>query len=430
MSDGLLVDMDGDLEEYRVCLSRLDEMGQPKSKFEVWDIGVPRSDDDEFLRALELKPSKRDDGTYCFKVKNPKQKQTYFLIARVDDPASEDGSLYGSEAAAWWTFAALYTVLAILTALTFLAHFAGYPLHYYFSGLFLFLTVMCTVRAIYFYSLAAGVFDSTSVSAGAYFLIEFPTLLYFTAFSCLGAFWIFLLYAHSRSQHSRTVLGVTILFNILLYLLFTVLIILFQTLDSSSANSICPGRIAEEEDNTNQQIVSLVYQGFMAGVSLFIALVVAVYGGKLFLGLKKRNFENKIAMVTIECSAGLLVHCGFILYLSATLEYDFVVIVVMIILSELIPIFLITFQFSLLRVGNNKMPSYNKKSSFLRTMGRLLRRPLSSGGSMGPSFGPTGSTLSRASVAPTTPSASSGPIAASHSSGTPSDSRTSHSTAP
>jgi len=382
MSNGLLVEMNGEVNSYTVCLTRLEELDSSSSstgRFDTWDLGVPhKSENKDFLKALMLKPisikhetSDNNDknDVYCFVVENPETENTYFLIKTVSNPKSQDGSLYGSESRAWWTFAALYTFLSLATLATFLSHFAGYRLHFYFLGLFFFLMIMCTIRAIYFFLLAAGVFDEPTVLAVAYFLIEFPTLLYFTAFSCLGAFWIFLLFAHRQDRHHRLVLFFAMLFNLILYLLFVVFIILYQTLTSTSS-ALCPGRVPDNEDNTNQQIVSLVYQGIMAGVSLLLAIIVAIFGGKLFFNLKKRDFEGKIAIVTVVCASGLLLHCGFILYLTATLEYDYIITVLMICLSEIIPIFWVTFQFSLLRFfsSKTKLPSYNDKARFARAL--------------------------------------------------------------
>jgi len=359
LSNGLLVEIDGELASYTLCLTKLDGFSA-SSKFDVWDLGVLRKDDNEFLEAMQLKkPLSVEDDTYCFVVQHPKRQNTYFLIATVSNPDSEDGSLYKSEAIAWWIFAALYTFLAIFNLVVFMSHFFGFKFHIYFLGLFLFLTFMCIVRGVYFYLLAAQVFDESTVLAVAYFLIEFPTLLYFTAFSCLGGFWIFLLFSHRQERHHRFLLAGLFVFNLILYLLFVVFIVLFQTLDSTSSG-LCPGRVPVNEDNSNQQTVSLVYQGLMAGVSLLLAIVVAGFGGKLFMDLKHRAFENKIAILTVVCAAGLLLHCSFILYLTATLEYDFVVIVLMIVLSEILPIAWIIFQFSLLRIVSSKIKSSSK----------------------------------------------------------------------
>jgi len=373
MSNGLLVEMNGEVNSYTVCLTKLDELDSSSSRhFDTWDLGVPhKNDNNQFLKALLLKPTRNDDNDniYCFVVDDPERVNTYFLIKTVSNPRGKDGSLYGSESRAWWAFAALYTFLSIATMLTFLSHFFGFKLHFYFLGLFFFLMLMCTIRGVYFFLLAAGVFDEPTVLAVAYFLIEFPTLLYFTAFSCLGAFWIFLLFAHRQDRHHRLVLFFAILFNLILYLLFVVFIVLYQTLTSTSS-ALCPGRVPDNEDNTNQQIVSLVYQGIMAGVSLLLAVIVAIFGGKLFFSLKKRDFEGKIAIVTVVCASGLLLHCAFILYLTATLEYDYIITVLMICLSEIIPIFWVTFQFSLLRFfsSKTKLPAYNEKARFMRAL--------------------------------------------------------------
>jgi hypothetical protein len=359
MSDGLKVEIKGELKSFKLCLQVSEEAGKAPKEFDNWDLGTPigggqKDKHSKFLKPLGLSPYKvtvEESGSkrYCFDIENPEEisSRVYHLILRIQNYKDKDGSLYGSEAAAWWAFAALYTILAVFSLLTFILHFFGYPLHFYFLGLFLFFFFMCVIRAVYFFLLAAEVFDDGSVLSVAYFLIEFPTLLYFTAFSCLGAFWIFLLYAHFQSRTQRFILGGALFFNLILYILFVILLILFETL-TSNTSSACPGRVPEEEDNTTQQIISIFYQSFMGGASLLLAVVVSIYGGRLLISLKRRNFEGKVAMVTAFCALGLLLHCAFILYLSIKYTYNFTIIVLMIVLTELVPIFAITLQVSLL----------------------------------------------------------------------------------
>jgi hypothetical protein len=368
MSNGVVIDKTSKLDSYEVCLVRSDASGKPKEKFDTWDLGVIfKLNGEEFLKPLGVKVKNQKGDTICFEVENPKDSETYFLILREHDWEKTSGSLYGSQSAAWWTFAALYTFLAVMTVITVILHFFGFKLHFYFLGLFCSLAVMCIIRAIYFYLLAAREFDDQSELAVAYFLVEFPTLLYFTAFSCLGAFWIFLIYIHAQSTGQKMVLFFTLFFNLFLYLIFIILLILYQTLPSDT-KSECPNRIPAEEDNTSQKIITVVYQSFMAGVSLVIAIIVFIFGGKLFLGLKRKDFEGKIALVTVVCCAGLLLHCAFILFLSVELEENhFTIIVLMIVLSELLPIFIITLQFSLLRKPSKRMPSYNRRFNFIKT---------------------------------------------------------------
>eukprot|EP01102_Stenamoeba_stenopodia_P012874 TRINITY_DN4101_c0_g1_i3.p1 TRINITY_DN4101_c0_g1~~TRINITY_DN4101_c0_g1_i3.p1 ORF type:complete len:282 (-),score=55.58 TRINITY_DN4101_c0_g1_i3:727-1572(-) len=204
--------------------------------------------------------------------------------------------------------------------------------------------IMCTIRSIYFYLLASGVLDDSSSSGVTYFLIEFPTMLYFTAFSSLTAFWVFLL-----TQKMNTTSVVLFLFNLLLYLMFVVLIILFQTLPTGGKQSECESRIPDENDNSRQHIVSVFYQSFMGGVAAILAIGILGFGGKLYLDLIQNAFEKKIAIVTLCCASGLILHCIFILYLSITSSDDFVLIVLLIVLSEIIPIGYIGIQFSLVR---------------------------------------------------------------------------------
>jgi len=175
----------------------------------------------------------------------------------------------------------------------------------------------------------------------------------------MGAFWIFLL----NYNHKRSVLFLLGGFNAVIYLIFLVLIILFETLPQSKEESQCEGREPSQIDNTNTKIVSIVYQSLMAGISVFLALFIFSAGAKLFFGLKQKMFEKKVALVTLICTVGLLLHCSFILYLSATFSDDFTIIVLMIVMSELVPISFIMFQFSIMRAacfGKIKIPSYNR----------------------------------------------------------------------
>jgi hypothetical protein len=203
--------------------------------------------------------------------------------------------------------------------------------------------------------------DVASSSAGNYFLIEFPTLMYLMAFSALAAFWLFLLH-----PGKKIVFLSYILFNVFVCLVFLLLIILFLTLPDTGETPECISRQPTPSDNTNSQIVSIVYQGFIAGAFLFVALTLGISGGTLFFGLKKRDFENKVAMVTLVCTAGLLLHCGLVLYLSVTFEDDFTIAVLMIVLAELLPIGYIMGQFSIMRAAclgkAMKIPSYHKPS--------------------------------------------------------------------
>eukprot|EP01102_Stenamoeba_stenopodia_P007470 TRINITY_DN2092_c0_g2_i1.p1 TRINITY_DN2092_c0_g2~~TRINITY_DN2092_c0_g2_i1.p1 ORF type:complete len:1763 (-),score=374.29 TRINITY_DN2092_c0_g2_i1:1009-6297(-) len=358
MSDGFEVKTSGaDLQFYTLCLRLSSNSGSPPSSFDVWDFGYR---DGQFLVAMEVNVRRKFDDLYCGEIRNPETDRDYFLIKRMDNYKDQSGSLYSDgETACWWVFAAAFTVLAVFGVGMIVAHYLGMSLHYYFRFAMLAFSVMATTRAIYFYLLAARVLEDKSASGGTYFLIEFPTVMYVTAFSCICGFWLYLLHSH----HKRTVLAAIGLFNVIVYGIFIVLAILFEALPNSEEESQCAGREPAVLDNTNTKIVSIVYQSTMAGISVFLALFISISGSKLFLGLQQKLFERKVALVTLICTLGLLLHCSFILYLSATFTDNFTIIVLMIVLSELVPISLIMFQFSILRApcfGRVKIPKYNK----------------------------------------------------------------------
>jgi len=232
---------------------------------------------------------------------------------------------------------------------------------------------MCIFRAIYFYLQASGVFDDSTALSATYLLIELPTLLYFTALSSLAAFWLFLLFARRRKRIHYIIAGVISSFDLALYLVFTLFIVLYQELQSTTP-SLCPDRIPDQEDNTNQQIVMLVYQSIMAGVSILLGMTVVLFGVKVYFSLTKKAYERKIALIAMVCAAGLLLHCGFILYLTATLEYDFTIIVLMVVLSELLPITLVTLQFALMKIIKQKTVQTVQTTSISRISGLSLDR--------------------------------------------------------
>ena len=193
--------------------------------------------------------------------------------------------------------------------------------------------------------------------------------MYITAISAMAAFWLFLLF----NNHKRHVLVSFGIFNVLVYIIFIVLAILFEALPQVVEPSVCESREPEVIDNTNTKIVSIVYQSIMAGISVFLALFIFISGSRLFFGLKKKMFEKKVALVTLLCTFGLLLHCSFILYISATFTDNFTIIVLMIVLSEIIPMSLIMLQFSLLRAscfGKIKIPSYNRAKLLNTLRGR------------------------------------------------------------
>jgi hypothetical protein len=174
MSDGVLLEMDGSLTSFQICLQVSEEADEPSSssKFSHWDLGVPQADDEDFLTPLGLSPetkklNNKTPATHCFEVLNPKQKESYFLIVRSKNFKKEDGSLYGKESIAWWVFAGIYSLLGFLSLAAVALHFLGYKIHLYFVGIFVSLAALCTIRAVYFYLVA---FEGLKV-------LPFPILL-------------------------------------------------------------------------------------------------------------------------------------------------------------------------------------------------------------------------------------------------------------
>jgi len=62
--------------------------------------------------------------------------------------------------------------------------------------------------------------------------------------------------------------------------------------------------------------------------------------------MMQNKFERRVLFMTISCALGLLLHCAFILYLSVTFDDNIAIIILMMVLSEIVPlgIFLILLQ--------------------------------------------------------------------------------------
>jgi hypothetical protein len=140
-------------------------------------------------------------------------------------------------------------------------------------------------------------------------------------------------------------LGIFIALNIFIYLIFIMLIIIFETV-SSDSDSACPGRVASESDTDTQRIIRIVYRAVVSAIALLLAFLFSVVGGtiyaKVVLLAKKTgssasgakvsfltshvfsferltgNGENKVFWVGTVCAVCFTAHAIILLIFAAT----------------------------------------------------------------------------------------------------------------
>lgn len=84
----------------------------------------------------------------------------------------------------------------------------------------------------------------------------------------------------------------TIIVNIALYILFVIIVLVFQFSASNNAEQ-CGGRVASTLDDTKQKQISIAYATIIATLSLFIGVGFVVYGIRLRRTIKSSMTTNK-----------------------------------------------------------------------------------------------------------------------------------------
>jgi len=181
--------------------------------------------------------------------------------------------------------------------------------------------------------------------AADYVLMELPTFLFMTIFSfliyLLSKVIIAIYFKDSRAA-DYTILGTFIVVNIFVYLLFIMIIILFETL-TDNYNSPCPGRVASTTDNSTQQTIRITYRAVVSAIALLLAFLFAVVGGtiyaKVVLLAKKTGTStssSKVFWVGAVCAVCFTCHAIILLIFAAT-DWESPYSIIFLIFIEVVP---------------------------------------------------------------------------------------------
>jgi hypothetical protein len=86
--------------------------------------------------------------------------------------------------------------------------------------------------------------------------------------------------AGSNSKVNTSANAVIIVMNIVLYILFIIICVVFQYSEDNST-PVCPGREVLKSNNSVQVILSVIYAAFISALSLGIALGFAIFGTRI-----------------------------------------------------------------------------------------------------------------------------------------------------
>lgn len=181
------------------------------------------------------------------------------------------------------------------------------------------------MRAVLFYLLPERYVDPDD-QAWSYLLAELPTFLFFSAFTILIYIWARAINSKDE-QRKRAVLIAVVAFNALMYLIFVLLIVLWNTLpddsDDDDDDIPCSQLFPEDDDDDglsdSQLTLAIVYKIFIASLAGLLAIGIIAYGVRIIKlmsgahGNWSSQMKVRITMLTILCAVAFLADSVYLL---------------------------------------------------------------------------------------------------------------------
>lgn len=315
------------------CMGGRADIELQDSRYQIFDIAeIVNGTFRVLLTSVNATSSAESDKVYCGVVGELKPEAQYFPIARVSDVIGARRNIFNVGEVVQASFlTALYGFGAIFAgALTF--RLCTIRFHLVHNAVWMF-GIISFLRMIYFALMASS---SPAESGGAdYILIELPSFLYFSALSFFVVSWVVLARTVVRKNLRRQgtmrfLMKVVIAVNAVVYLLWIILIIIYET-TKQTVVSPCGSRLGTQVDNTTRRAISLTYRVFVGIISLVIGLGFIVYGSIIVRGLISSAQASRggtksalkprsmlVFQLTFICSVGLIVQTIFLIILVAT----------------------------------------------------------------------------------------------------------------
>ncbi|KYQ90980.1 hypothetical protein DLAC_07869 [Tieghemostelium lacteum] len=358
LSDGIKISSQG-IQSLTLCFIETSEYSKQSKTYPVLDFALENTDTTELV-PMELEiyhKTIRDNVTLtdvnyvCGDITNNSQSSiNIFPVHRFDNWEDVNKEVFDKTARGLlYTLAVIFLITSLwgiiqMAVVLYRRKTLKEPLKLVHL-LIIFVTLFITIRAIYFFILPSGSLSNNPV--GDYILVVLPTFIYFTSFTIIVVLWYIIIKAKAKTRDLlKQVTYVVLIINIILYLLFMIIVLVFHFTEQDPQDD-CGGRIIISVSSTTpQRVVSIVYAVIQAVISLVIGAAFIYLGGSLYLAMRvKRVSESsstsdhhqKIFIITFACSVGFILHCVFVLILVGAEPSNVVFSFLGLILTEIIP---------------------------------------------------------------------------------------------
>jgi len=314
------------LTHVKVCL-----MAQTDSQFEqhpsgVIDFGFRKADR---IYALGAQVTVDRELICVDNLTITQDRNTFFPIWRLENLEDDTKQTYSTgQLAVYAVMFVLYLIpFSILASHEILVGFSETSNTRLFNFTY---TLALFTRCIYFLGLLIAK-PTGSESVVEFLAAEFPTIVYLSAVSAAAMLWATVKVARMKAIIQRIAIA-GILF---LYLVFVVFAVVFFEFQGSSSYS-CFGLIESEPDQSNQDILRIIYYSILCIFSLIVGCITLYFSGSLVrmvFGSSSAGTNPRLKkwlIVTLVCSTSVVCQCVFALVytlsITPTYQYAFLLI--------------------------------------------------------------------------------------------------------
>jgi hypothetical protein len=341
-----------------VCL----ELSLPwdQARFPRLDLGRVRADGR--VEPLQLPDVRLDGSLACTTLMLDDVHDSLVPIGVVADYSAQgSGALSSGEKALMYVMGALYSVL-LVCALLFslpgarLMVAAGWVVY-------VFVALFAVFRAVYFFLFATDqVGSGDSENAGEYVLFELPTFFYCSVVALVAVSFVFLYRSRGgeRTTKRRYFWITYLLVNLVLYLIFVLVVVLFKVLVVDGADPTCNGRL-DDEGNVDEaaRALRISYRATLGAVALITLLFIAYTGYRIW-----RQTHSPVVLQALFISLALLCNCvAFLVYYAVARSSPYFVLSM--VFTEFLPLLVLIVLLSPLRqlISSNTSKSFDPSAT-------------------------------------------------------------------
>ncbi len=118
-------------------------------------------------------------------------------------------------------------------------------------------TFIAAVRLVYWFLLAGNQLQDTRITAGEFFLTDFPLNLYISMMHWLVAYWVVVVFSNVKNF-----VPLVTAFNVPLYAMFLVVLLLMQYLPRHSSTPLLTCQIEDDPYWTSRRVINVTYKVF------------------------------------------------------------------------------------------------------------------------------------------------------------------------